>query len=257
MNTFSFDVSSHASSPGITTTFPRLVRSNYLSPGVEAPPPTAPDIHELTDQYGFAPQLARRRTKGIDDLILATRVGAAQSADNAAQGYSSRLQQLGFNPVSAGVVRAQVKRSGERPIADLTAQKDQMQYEARRDSATLAAQIANQIGSIRSAYSNTLADFNIRNAQLKQQNSQFNASTGLDVDKTNIATTQAEAELAARLAIASGGAGGAGGGSAGVGGDGADFYPGYITNSGPIIPGRKDGVTYPGFVFEHATGKYI
>jgi hypothetical protein len=248
-----FDISSHASS-GPTRITNYLDPRRFHSEGVDFTAPTEPDFHELTDQYGAAPLLGRRKTKGIDDLISATRVASGQAADNASQGYASRLAQQGFNPVAAGVVRAQVQKSGNRPIAELTAQKEQMQYEARKDAASLAATIANQIGSLRESYSRTLADYNARKAQLDQQNNQFNASSALDVGKTNLSASQTDADLAARIAL-SGGAEGAGTKSAArpVGYPGSDFFPGYIPNSGPIVPGRVGGTTYPGYVFEGET----
>lgn len=260
---FSFDTSTKTMQSS-SSTAPQLDPNNFQSPFVDIAPPTAPNTSELSQQYAAAPALARRNTKPIDDLITATRVAAGQSADNAAAGYSARLQQMGINPVSAGVVRAQTQSSAEAPINDLTVQKEQMQYDARKDSASLAAQIANQLGAIRESYSRTLADYNEKRAAQQQQNNQFNASTALDVGKTNAQSATSSESIAAQLAIAGVSPTGSvlpgrtvGGTTGAPAGGASDFYPGYITNDGPIISGRKNGTTYPGFIFENATNKYI
>lgn len=207
----------------------------------------------------MAPQLANtgKLGKSLDSLITATRVASGQTANNAERSYSNRLMQLGIAPVASGVVRGQVQTAGNREVADLTVRKEEMQQQARKDAALMAAQVAGQIASIRESYSKTLADFNLREATMKQQNNQFNAGTSLDVGKTNIASEASAAELSAKLAIAGVDANGnlirdpktgapitPGGGGGGAG----SFYPGYIPSFGPIRPGTG---------YAHANGNNV
>lgn len=220
--------------------------SSFYAKGVIPTAPTAPDISELTAQYGFAPRLANtgKLGKAIDSQITNTRASSAQQAANAARAYSARLMQMGISPLASGVVEGQVRTAGNREVADLTVKKEELQQQARKDAAMMAANLSQAIAGIRNDYSKTLADYNLRNATMQQQNNQFNAGLGLDAAKANMAAQQAAAELAAKLSMqgsGSGGGGGRGGGGPGgglpVGADPHTFSPGYIPSWGPIQPG--------------------
>lgn len=220
------------------------------------PPPKEPSYPELQDQYGLVPQRfdARNAANSIEDTINAVKASSSQAGQNAARAYSARQTQQGQNPLGAGVVEAQVKNQGFNTVRDLAVQRDTLKLQANKDAAMVAAGIAEQISSLRNDYTKTLADYNARQAGLDFQTKQANVSNDFQAEDLVMKKKLAQAQLAQLLGGKGETAAAAKGNPAGVGESGTfmDFFPGYITNSGPIIGSRYRGVTdsnrvyYPG-----------
>lgn len=219
---------------------PQAQRPNY------APPPPAPNYGQLNQAY-----LATQRQgainaamKDYDALSASTQAQGFQSANNAGNIYANRLQQQGINPVASGVVAAQAKLPVYGQLAGITAQKEQTRLDATNKAQTLAAQISGQIAGLKQSYAGMLADYNSRIGGYDLDLNKFNASN-YQYDALNQDTYFKQQQLnAQRAAMAAGGAGSGGG----TNGRPANFSPGYIPNSGPIIPSMTNGVINQGQV---------
>lgn len=155
--------------------------SSSITPTPIPAAPAAPDISELTGLFNKIPGLFN--TKGIagayNSQINTTQSEGMQAASDAAGSYSAREQQMGINPVAAGVVEAGARAPTYSAVNDLTKGKESAILDAHQMGASLQSQIASAIGGIRSAYTKTLADYNLGAAGLASQQQQFGQSFGL------------------------------------------------------------------------------
>lgn len=175
--------------------------------------------------------------KDYDALAASTQAQGFQAANNAGASYGNRLMQAGINPTSAGVVAAQSKMPVYQQLAAIEKEKSTTRLDAINKSQSLAAQIAAQIAQIQLGYTKTLADYNMQQSQYEFDTSKFNLASAED-------RRRYDQDYALKLASLNGGGVGLGGSGskAGLpaitGGASMDYFPGYITNSGPIIPAR-------------------
>lgn len=207
------------------------------------PAPDAPDMSELLATYEGLPRMFNPRAmlRTFDSAISESRTGTAQTGRNAATQYINSLRNLGVNTAGAGVVEAQARRAGNENTRALMSEREQLALQTKKEQAGIQASVASNLAGIRNDYVKTIADYNSKKASLQYQADASNAGTALSYDQLE---QQRELE-ALRLAIASGGA-------AGTGLDAAvpdTISPGYIPNSGPIIPAMVNGRTQYGQVY--------
>lgn len=235
-SSFSFPTSLGSTS----TNFNTLTRGNanpFAVPTI-GPPPIMPDISDLERL-----QEQRRRRKAIkeaeadfDALSASTRASGFQQADTAGNVYAQRLLQQGINPVASGVVTAQAKMPIFGKLNEIEAEKNKVSLDYGAKADEMAANIAKVIAEIQLSYSKSLADYNTTNAAFnldlqKFDESKRNAAEQAAIEREKIAAARFSAEQQARST----------GGVSGIGINpnlGNNFFPGYIPNSGSVIPGR-------------------
>lgn len=213
-----------------------------VRPNIPAPP-TAPNLSNL---QGILSNVQRntgikKAMQDYDALFAATQASGFQAADSSGSIYDQRLAQAGINPTSGGAVRAQAKMGVYKELEGITKEKSTTRLDAINKSQSLQASIAAQIASIRQAYSSTLADYNIRAAGLDFDLNKFNAGQSARRYSEGRTFDMQERELNARMeamGLDSNGRASSSGnsGKSGSGGPMNDFYPGYIPNSGPVMP---------------------
>lgn len=213
--------------------------------------PAAPDYSNLQSEQA---QVQARKNKAIaqaskdfDALAASTLASGNQAANNAGNAYASRLLQSGINPIASGVVTAQAKLPVYNQIGQITTQKDQTILDASNKADALSAQISQAIASLQLGYSKTLADYNAQMTGYNFDLNKFNAGQKNNVDEFNASKQYDYTSLAAQLAaqLASKSSSSASSSSSKVGAT-SNFFPtnpngtikrGYVTNSGPVIPG--------------------
>ncbi len=102
-----------------------------------------------------------------------------QAANNAATEYSNRAAQSGGSSLGAGTVKAQNMLGVYKSNADLRTQAADVAAKTKQEGVTLAATIANNLGSLRNSYLGTLANYASEQSKLATQNNQFNSSLSL------------------------------------------------------------------------------
>lgn len=131
-----------------------------------------------------------------------------QAANSAASDYTARLMQAGGTAFASGAVKAQAMLPVLRDASATTERKNAMLMDARKTAATMRANIAGQLASSRQSYLGTLA------------------GTYTTMRGQNIQYQEEQDALGASRAT----------GAPGMGGNGAPFTPGYIQNSGAVLP---------------------
>lgn len=201
-----------------------------MSPVTLPPPPKGPGLKNLRGQLETVQRqdAINAAMKEYDDLEASTRSMGFQAAGNAGATYSARLMQAGINPVASGMVTAQAQLPVYQQLAQIGTEKEKTRLDATNRADALASQIASQIAQLQLGYANTLAQYNASMAGYNVDMSKFNASQALSAE-----------ELAQRERLAKLAAGGSSGGMPAIGTPApvSSPFPGYITNSGPIIPG--------------------
>lgn len=177
---------------------------------------------ELMDQYNNVGMMgANRAARKIDKQKALTLSSGTQSANNAGLDYASRIMQQGGSAAAAGAVKAQAMMPVLKQVADIEVGKQAMLMDARKTMAMRRDALASQLAQSRQSYLNTLAG---TYTTMRGQNTQFEMS-GRSTGAGSTGSRPA-------------GSGGAGGGliPPWMGGAGS-FFPGYIPNQGPLIPG--------------------
>lgn len=204
------------------------------------PAPDAPDMSELLAAYGGLPQMfnPRRLLRTIDSAISASRTETGQTGRNAARAYTNQLQNYGINSAgAAGVVEAQARRAGNENTRELMSERESLALQAKKEQASLQANIGSSLAGIRNDYIKTIADYNSKKATLQYNADAANAGNALSYDQLE---QQREIEEARLALAASEGAGGTADPSAIN--PGPIMTPGYIPNSGPLIPATINGI---------------
>jgi hypothetical protein len=149
-----------------------------------------------------------------NDAIAYNSSAGGQAANNAATEYSNRAAQSGASGLGAGVVKAQAMMPVLAQNAALKTDAADVAAKAHQEGATLAANIANTIGQLRTSYLSTLTGYATGQQQLALDRYKAEQSTALgagqqalgyaqlqaDQYKTNLAAQQqrdSEARLAA------------------------------------------------------------
>lgn len=246
----------NSTSPPTYNTQPTLgstsssTQQTYNSPvrqGIFAAPPAAPAAPAPPNYSNLENQLNAVQRQGAikkamanyDALAATTKAAGFQAASNAGSVYAQRLQQQGINPVASGVVAAQAKLPVYSALEGIEQQKDQTRLTAVNQSQQLAAQIANQIAGLQLNYSGMLADYNKANTGYNLDLNKFNAGQAFNQQQYQTDTYFKQQQLAAQAAsMAASGHGN----QNNVGGVRPGFSPGYIPNSGPIVPSTSNGV---------------
>lgn len=232
------------------TTTPATPTPVPQNPYVSVPyrtPPAAPNLSALTNTQNKI--MAQRNSqiaaamKEYDALEASTRASGFQAADNAGSVYAQRLIQQGINPSASGVVAAQARLPVYNTIHEITTDREKTRLDASSRADSLAAQLASTTEQIKLGYANLLADYNIKQTGLEVDASKFNASM----------FDQQAAEVAGNSRRN-------GNGTNNSEGDGRyitpDFTPGYVTNSGPIIP-ATGGYYTPRSGAQRSNGKNV
>lgn len=149
-------------------------------------------LGELLQTYGgigsnFDPT---GQVQARNDAIGYNTSAGTQAANNAATEYSNRAAQSGASQLGAGVVKAQAMLPVLSQNASLKTQAADVAAKAHQDAAGLAAQIASTIGNLRTSYLSTLTGYAQGQQQMQTQNSQFNASLGMDQQRLNFEREQ-------------------------------------------------------------------
>jgi hypothetical protein len=141
-----------------------------------------PNMSELQQQYADIPSEYKQVLAPLQNAYNAsinynTTLGE-QSANSAAQQYSTSAQQQGGNREAAGVVRAQALLPVFQQNTQARQQLAGTEASYQSQAIGLQASIANQLASLRTSYANTLAQYltqqrgqNISEAEFNQSNS--------------------------------------------------------------------------------------
>lgn len=214
----------------------RPLNTVLAQPPKPPPTPTPPDYKNLNTQLSTV----RRSTaiaqamKEYDALAASTKAAGSQNANNAGTIYANRLMQQGVNPVSSGVVAAQAKLPLFQQLADINVAKQNTKLDATAKADALAAQIAQAIAGLQLGFTQTLADFNLKNTAYELDLNKFNAAQQTQSEQFEAQRALEIAKMNAALA-ASGGSGSARRG--GASGDGYEGPLNYVPNSGPMFGG--------------------
>lgn len=227
--------------------------SHFVSKPVDpGPPPAGPDygrLNRLADKVERQ-KMIKKAMGEYDALEAATQASGFQAANNAGNVYANRLMQSGINPTASGVVAAQARMPVYKQMAEIGVKREETRLDAVSKADSLAANIASTIANLQLGYANMLADFNQKTAGYELDLNKFNASQALRETEVGNADDIERAKLAAAGIAMSGGGGGtsssvknlAGGGNSG------QMFPGYIPNSGPVMPAQVNGQMLPGQV---------
>lgn len=192
---------------GATPTWQSLVStgsSNLFSGGLSSSPsnvnvaqnsqssvPTwlQPNLSELQSQYSSIPgdtnNIINPLRSALNNTLSYNTTIGTQAANNAAQEYSNRASQIGGSGEASGVVKAQSLLPVFQQNATASSQEAGVEAQYKFQALNLQSQIAQQLGQLRTSYSNTLANY------LTQQR-------GQDISQ---ATTNQDASLRANLAL--------------------------------------------------------
>jgi hypothetical protein len=156
----------------------------FVQPQPTVAPPKMPNLRDLQALQDSKQRkhLINQALKSYDELSAITQASGFQSAQNAGNVYSQRMQQAGINPTASGVVAAQARLPVYDQLAKIGTEKATTKLDATNKSNEIAANIATTIAGIKLNYSKTLADFNSQQAQYRIDLDKFN-STRLGQDQ--------------------------------------------------------------------------
>ena len=191
-----------------------------------------------------------RQTGSTTALI---RSAGAQAGANAARGYQNRNAQLGLDSSAAGVVDAQVRLPYMRQASEIDLATQAADWERKLMAQRTAGDMMARMDSLRLDYAKTLEDFNQRELDRQQQQSQWQQGFDAEAESRRLANEQRRFEIdAARRAEAL---------AAQKREDEANFQSGYITNSGPLKfasgPGARANTVYQYSPYKNVTGKVL
>ena len=165
-----------------------------------------------------------RQTGNTTALI---RSAGAQAGANAARGYANRNAQLGLDSSAAGVVDAQVRLPYMRQASEIDLATQAADWERKLMAQRTAGDMMARMDSLRLDYAKTLEDFNQRELDRQQQQTQWQQGFDAEAESRRLANEQRQLEIdAAKRAAAA---------AWQAEQDANNTRPGYITNSGPMI----------------------
>ncbi len=136
-----------------------------------------------------------RRAQNASALI---RSSGAQAGSNAATAYARRNQQLGLDASAAGAVDAQVRLPYLRQASEVDLATQAADWERKLKAQSTAADIMGRMDSLRLDYAKTLEDFNQRELDRQQQQTQW--QQGFDADAESRRLANEERQLAIEAA---------------------------------------------------------
>ena len=165
-----------------------------------------------------------RQTGNTTALI---RSAGAQAGANAARGYQNRNAQLGLDSSAAGVVDAQVRLPYLKQASEIDLATQAADWERKLMAQRTAGDMMARMDSLRLDYAKTLEDFNQRELDRQQQQTQWQQGFDADAESRRLANEQRRMEIdAAQKAEAL---------TAQRMQDATNTSPGYLTNSGPMM----------------------
>ena len=179
-----------AASPGIAS----VQMPSWMSKNPDS------NLQELLGAYNYLSSAfdPSAQVQARNDAIGYNTAAGGQAANNAATEYSNRASQSGGSQLGAGVVKAQAMMPVLQQNAKLKGEAADIAAKTHQEGASLAAQIAGTIGSLRSSYLSALTGFATDQQKMQQQNNQFNAGLQLDRSKFSYAQQQDQANAVER-----------------------------------------------------------